>query len=127
MHQKNSVKQVQSTVTRRGVDTGYLQYTNLNVSYNINIIKLLLNNKNISNIGNLHSSLTVLHVCYVGARGGRSVFDMFLRRLEELAALLSNRGKLNCRSVLGSQLLANLRIVYRSWDVILSVNESFCR
>ena len=127
MHQENSVKQVQSTVTRRGVNTGYLQYTNLNVSYNNNIVKLLLNTKNISNIGNLHRSLTVLHICYVGARGGRSVFDMFLRRLGELAALLSNRGKLNCRSVLGSQLLANLRIVYRSWNVILSVNESFCR
>ena len=48
MHQKNSVKQVQSTVTRRGGDTGYLQYTNLNVSYNNNIIKLLLNTVKIS-------------------------------------------------------------------------------
>ena len=50
-------------------------------------------------------------------------FLMFLRRLEELAALVSNRGKLHCRerSVLGSQLLANLGIVYRSWDIILSV------
>ena len=81
MHQKNSVKQVQSTVTRRGVDTGYLKYTNLNVSYNNNIIKLLLNTKNISNIENLHTSLKVLRICYVGARGGRLVFDMFLRRL----------------------------------------------
>ena len=51
---------------------------------------------------------------------------MFLKRLEELAALVSNRGKLHYRkrSVLGSQLLANLGLDYRSWDVILSVNMS---